>query len=128
SEEAEARIERAFAAPVKNLFSCAEAGYLASPCPEGHGLHVHAENVILEVLDDADQPCRAGATGRVVLTVLHNFRAPFIRYEIGDLATRGPDRCPCGRGLPSLVRVLGKRRPMFRLAGNRWKHSSGLVH
>src|SRR5262249_52409762 len=45
TEEARATIEAAFGVPVKNLYSCAEAGYLASPCPAGHGLHVHAENV-----------------------------------------------------------------------------------
>ena len=128
TEDAQTKIEAAFGVPVKNLYSCAEAGYLASPCPQGHGLHVHAENVILEVLDDADQPCKPGETGRVVLTVLHNFRTPFIRYEIGDQVTLGPVRCPCGRGLSSLGGVLGKRRPMFRLADNRLKHSSGLVH
>jgi len=128
TEEAGAKIESAFGAPVKNLYSCAEAGYLASPCPEGHGLHVHAENVILEVLDDADDPCAPGETGRVVLTVLHNLLTPFIRYEIGDVVTLGSGRCPCGRGLPLLARVHGKQRPVFRLAGGRWKHSSGLVH
>ncbi len=46
TKEAQTKIEAAFRAPVKNLYSCAEAGYLASPCPAGHGLHVHAENVI----------------------------------------------------------------------------------
>jgi phenylacetate-CoA ligase len=79
-------------------------------------------------LDAANQPCKPGETGRVVLTTLHNFRTPFIRYEIGDQVTLGQGLCPCGRGLPSLVRVDGKLRPMFRLAGNRLKHSSGLVH
>jgi phenylacetate-coenzyme A ligase PaaK-like adenylate-forming protein len=69
-----------------------------------------------------------GATGRVVLTVLHNFLTPFVRYEIGDLVTPGPGRCPCGCGLPLLTAVLGKRRPLFRPADGGWKHSSGLVH
>ncbi|HLN27363.1 MAG TPA: hypothetical protein VK395_06440 [Gemmataceae bacterium] len=128
TEEAQTRIAQAFGAPVKNLYSCAEAGYLASPCPKGHGLHVHAENVIFEVLDDSDQPCQPGATGRVVLTTLHNFRTPFIRYEIGDQVTLGQGRCPCGRGLPLLTRVFGKRRPTFIVAGRRRKHSSDLVH
>ena len=127
TEEARIKIEAAFQAPVKNLYSCAEAGYLASPCPAGRGLHVHAENVILEILDEADQPCMPGETGRVALTVLHNFQTPFIRYEIGDLATLAPGVCPCGRGLPLLTRVHGKVRPHFRLAGGRWKHSSDLV-
>jgi phenylacetate-CoA ligase len=128
TEDAQTRIEAAFQAPVKNLYSCAEAGYLASPCPAGYGLHVHAENVIMEILDDADQPCKAGETGRVVLTILHNFRTPFIRYEIGDVATLAPEPCPCGRGLPLLTRVHGKVRPHFRLIGGRRKHSSDLVH
>ncbi|MDX1944237.1 MAG: hypothetical protein SFU86_02440, partial [Pirellulaceae bacterium] len=47
------RIETAFGVPVKNTYSCMEAGYLASPCPVGDGFHVHGENVILEVLDEA---------------------------------------------------------------------------
>ena len=80
------------------------------------------------VLNEFDLPCEPGETGRVVLTALHNFHNPFIRYEIGDTVTLGPARCPCGRGLPTLMRVHGKRRPEFRLSGGRVKHSSGLVH
>ncbi len=128
TKEAQTKIEAAFRAPVKNLYSCAEAGYLASPCPAGHGMHVHAENVIFEVLDEADQPCKPGDTGRVVVTVLHNFRTPFIRYEIGDTATLAPELCRCGRGLPLLTCVQGKTRPHFKLVGGRRKHSSDLVH
>ena len=64
----------------------------------------------------------------VLTTSLHNFRTPLIRYEIGDQVTLGSEPLPMRRALPPLVRVLGKRRPMFRLAGNRLKHSSGLVH
>ncbi|HVA50821.1 MAG TPA: hypothetical protein VNH11_31045 [Pirellulales bacterium] len=128
TDEARRKIETAFQSPVRNLYSCAEAGYLASPCPAGHGFHVHAENVIMEILDDGGQPCRPGETGRVVLTVLHNFRTPFIRYDIGDFAALAAQSCPCGRGLPLLTRVEGKARPHFKLPGGRWKHSSELVH
>src|SRR5262249_20787843 len=46
------RIEAGFGVPVKNCYSATEAGYIASPCPLGHGLHVHAENVLTEVLDE----------------------------------------------------------------------------
>ncbi len=121
--ETQATIEAAFGVPVKNTYSCAEAGYLASPCPQGHGLHVHAENVLLEVLDDAGQPCRPGQTGKVYITHLHNLRGPFVRYELGDQATVGPERCPCGRGLPVLTQVHGKRYPLFRLPDGRQKSS-----
>ncbi len=126
-DETRARLEAAFGVPVKNTYSCCEAGYVASPCPQGHGLHVHGENVMLEVLDEAGQPCLPGQTGQVYLTTLQNFRAPFLRYEVGDEAVVGPNPCPCGRGLPLLSKVLGKRRPMFHLPGGRLKNSSALA-
>jgi phenylacetate-CoA ligase len=112
---------------VKNLYSCTEAGYLASPCPAGHGLHVHSENVILEILDDDNRPCRSGESGRVVLTPLHNFLTPFLRYDIMDRATLGPEKCPCGRGLPLLAAVEGKLRPLVRLTDGRHKSSAFLI-
>jgi phenylacetate-CoA ligase len=127
SEEARAAVEEAFGVPVKDLYSCTEAGYVASSCPEGHGLHVHAENVLVEVLDEQGRPCEPGETGRVVLTALHNYLTPFVRYEVLDRATVGA-RCPCGRGLPLLTRVDGKMRPMLRLPGGGHKASHQLVH
>lgn len=122
--DARAAIEAAFGVTVKNTYSCNEAGYLASSCPAGHGLHVHAENVIFEVLDDQDRPCLPGHTGRVFVTHLHNLRGPYLRYELGDEVTLGPELCPCGRGLPLLTHVQGKNYPMFRLADGRQKPSA----
>jgi phenylacetate-CoA ligase len=128
TQEAQAGIEDAFGVPVKNTYSCTEAGYLASPCPEGHGMHVHAENVLLEVLDDAGKPCGPGETGRVYLTHLNNYRGPLVRYELGDEATLGPASCPCGRGLPLLSRVRGKSYPMFHLPNGRRKSAVTVAH
>jgi phenylacetate-CoA ligase len=127
SEPTQKRIESAFGVPVKNTYSCSEAGYVASPCPDGQGLHVHAENVLVEVLDTQGLPCAPGQTGRVVLTTLQNFLCPFIRYEIADEAEVGAERCACGRGLPLLNRVLGKERPVLQLPDGRVKHSSALT-
>ena len=127
TDETRGVIESAFGVPVKNAYSCAEAGYLASPCPAGHGMHVHAENVILEVLDDQGKPCGPGQAGHVYVTTLHNHRGPFLRYELGDEATPGPALCPCGRGLPVLAAVQGKRSPLFRLPSGRTKSTAPLT-
>ena len=48
-----------------------------------------------------------GGEGRLVLTPLHNFAMPLIRYEIGDSVVLGGP-CGCGRGLPVLQRILGR--------------------
>jgi len=84
-------------------------------------MHIQSENVLVEILDARDQPCAPGQTGRLVITCLHNFATPLIRYEIGDHATVGPP-CPCGRGLPVLAEILGRTRNMlvFESGEQRW--------
>ena len=121
------RIEGGFGVPVKNLYSTTETGYVASPCPLGHGLHVHAENVLAEVLDDNDQPCAPGQTGRLVLTSLTNFLTPFVRYDILDDVTLGTGPCPCGRGLPLWTHVDGRRHPMLYLPDGERRSVIGIV-
>jgi phenylacetate-CoA ligase len=83
--------------------------------------------VILEVLDAAGRPCAPGETGEVVLTALQNFRSPLIRYQLLDDVTRAAGPCPCGRGLPLLTRIDGKRRPMMNLPNGRFKSSTDLA-
>jgi phenylacetate-CoA ligase len=50
----------------------------------------------------------------VVISDLHNFASPLIRYEIGDYAEVGK-ACPCGRGLGVLTRIHGRARNMLSL-------------
>ena len=94
---------------VVDMYTSQEAGYLALQCPESGHYHAQSEGVIVEVLDDRGHPCREGGIGRVVVTPLHNYAMPLIRYEIGDYAEAGGS-CACGRGLPVIRRVLGRER------------------
>lgn len=106
---------------VIDCYSSQEIGYMALQCPEHDHLHIQSENVLLEVLNQENQPCEAGEIGRIVVTNLHNFSMPLLRYEIGDWAEVGA-ACPCGRGLPVLNKIVGRSRNMMRLKdGNtRW--------
>jgi phenylacetate-CoA ligase len=108
--------------PVIDIYSTREAGHLALQCPAQEACyHVQAEGVLVEVVDGAGRPCRPGEIGRVLVTPLHNFAMPLIRYEIGDYAEPG-EPCPCGRGLPVLRRILGRRQNMLILPSGeeRW--------
>jgi phenylacetate-CoA ligase len=95
--------------PVQDVYGCEEVGYVALQCPSHEHYHVQSESVLVEVLDEGGSPCAPGRVGSVVLTSLHNFAMPLVRYAIGDRAEVGA-ACPCGRGLPVLSRVFGRRR------------------
>lgn len=102
----------AWGVPVVDMYSAREAGYIALQCPEHQHYHIQAEGILVEVLDDDGKPCAPGQIGRVVVTPLHNFAMPLIRYDIGDYAELG-EPCPCGRGLPVLRRILGRQQNML---------------
>ncbi|MBU3903654.1 MAG: phenylacetate--CoA ligase family protein [Gammaproteobacteria bacterium] len=99
---------------IVDMYSSQELGLIALQCPESGLYHTQDENLIVEILDEQGQPCAEGAVGRVVITDLHNYATPLIRYEIRDYAERGP-ACSCGRGLGSLKRIMGRRRNMVTL-------------
>ena len=99
-------------APLADVYSTQEVGIIAFQCPEHEHYLVQAEGIFVEVLDDDGRSCGPGEVGRVVVTPLHNFSMPLIRYEIGDFAEVGAP-CESGRGLPVLRRVLGRARNML---------------
>lgn len=96
-----------FGCRIVHNYTAGEVGYIALQCPAGEHFHVQSEVVLLEVLDAAGRACQPGEIGRVVLTPLHNFAMPLLRYEIGDEAEPGGP-CACGRGLPVLTRIVGR--------------------
>jgi phenylacetate-CoA ligase len=108
----------AIGSPIRDLYGSNEFNLLAWECPAGQGTyHVCDDAVVLEVLGPDGRSVEVGQAGEVVVTGLHSFAMPFIRYTIGDLAVRGPDRCPCGAPYSTLMAIHGRTIDMFRLAG-----------
>lgn len=99
---------------IEDTYSSQELGYIALQCPVSGQYHVMAESVLVEVLDAAGNPCAPGETGRLVVSSLHNYATPLIRYELRDHAVAGTP-CACGRTLPTLARIAGRERNMVRL-------------
>ncbi len=116
----------AFGVPLTDLYSAQEAGYIALQCPRSEHYHVQAESLIVEVLDDSGRACAPGEIGRVVVTDLHNFAMPLLRYDLGDFAEVG-EPCACGRGLPVLKRIVGRvRNTLVTASGERYWPSFGV--
>ncbi len=101
-------------APITDVYSSQELGYIALQCPASRQYHVMAESVLMEILAADGMPCAPGEVGRLVVTKLHNFASPLIRYELRDYAEVGTP-CPCGRGLPTIARIVGRSRNMLTL-------------
>lgn len=112
SEETRQLCREAWGVPLVDMYSMVEAGYVALQCPKHEHYHVQSESVLVEILDDDDRPCKPGEVGRVVLSSLHNFASPLIRYDLGDYAEVGAP-CDCGRGLPVIKRIMGRTRNML---------------
>lgn len=124
-----AACRRAWGVDVIDMYSAQELGYIALQCPDAELYHVQSEVIRVEVLDDDGAPCSPGKVGRVVVTPLHNYGQPLIRYEIGDYAEAGEPECSCGRGLPVLKRIMGRQRNMWTLpsGGRVWPMFSSRV-
>lgn len=106
------RVKNMFGLTLEDNYSSSEVGTIAIQCPVSGLYHTMAENLIVEILDRDGNDCKPGEIGRVVVTDLHNYVAPVIRYDLGDYAEVGSE-CTCGRHLPTLKRILGRERGMF---------------
>lgn len=105
-------IEEAFRCSVYDLYGSTEAGYVAGECQAG-SLHVFSFSSKVEVLDSAGRPVLPGEEGRLVLTPLHNYAMPLIRYDSDDMAQVGLSDCSCGCQLPTLSRISGRACEFF---------------
>ena len=110
------RCAEVFGAEMFDNYSATECGMIALKCPGGPGYHLMNETVMIEVVSESGAQCRPGETGQIVLTTLHNYAQPLIRYRLGDLVEVGTP-CSCGRHLPVINRIAGRSRHMFRFPG-----------
>ena len=100
-------IEEQFNTRVYDYYGSREVGAIAGECAEG-SRHVFIQNNIVEILDDSDQVVKNGEEGRIVVTNLHNYSMPMIRYDIGDTGSMGGNDCVCGSQLPVLHTLTGR--------------------
>jgi phenylacetate-CoA ligase len=126
-DEQRAQIAAAFGCPVANGYGGRDAGFIAHECPEG-GMHITAEDIIVEILDGQGQPLPPGATGEIVVTHLATQDYPFIRYATGDVGALGTEPCACGRGLPLLQRIEGRSTDFLTAVDGTVMHGLALVY
>jgi phenylacetate-CoA ligase len=100
-------IEEVFRAPVFDRYGCREVMMIGAECGNRSGLHVAADNLYVEIVQNG-RLCEPGETGEILLTDLHNYGMPLIRYRVGDIGSWKGQDCACGRGLPLMNVVEGR--------------------
>jgi phenylacetate-CoA ligase len=107
-----AAVVEAFGANVFETYGSREVMLMASECEAHDGLHLSMENLLLELVvreRGGERAAEEGELGEVVVTDLHNYGMPFVRYATGDLAiSRGRMPCRCGRTLLRIGPVEGR--------------------
>jgi len=109
-----------------NYWAAMEFGEIACECPAHEGLHVQADQVILESLRDDGRPCAAGEPGSAVITGLSNYTMPLIRYRLGDIFNTLDRPCACGSVLPLISAPKGRHEDMVRLPSGQLRSALGL--
>jgi phenylacetate-CoA ligase len=111
------KAEEVFGTKVHDFYGANEANAIAGECERG-SMHVFTFNNLVETVE-ADG---LGGAGKVVVTPLHNFTMPLLRYENDDVALPGGGRCSCGSPLPTMGRIVGRTLEYFV------REDGGLVH
>ena len=112
-----AHIERHLGGVVRNSYGASEFLAMGWECSHGH-MHLNADWVILEPVDEHYRPVPAGQPSHsVLLTHLANAVQPLIRYDLGDRVTFQAERCTCGSPLP-VIEVQGRQDDRLVMAGH----------
>jgi phenylacetate-CoA ligase len=121
-------ISSGFQAPVFEIYDCNECNVVAWECRETGALHTCDDSTIVEVLRPDGTPAEPGEAGEIVVTALHSFAMPFIRYRIGDVVVAGEPQCACGSAFGTLGAVQGRMFDYFPLADGRTLHPYELIN
>ena len=126
-DEQRERIARVFGCPVANGYGSRDAGFIAHECPSG-GMHLTAEDVIVEIVDADGGVLPPGEAGEIVVTHLATRDFPFVRYRTGDRAVLDDRVCACGRGLPLLREIQGRATDFVRASDGTVMHGLALIY
>ncbi|HRQ08400.1 MAG TPA: AMP-binding protein [Nitrosomonas europaea] len=121
------QISDTFGCPVANGYGGRDAGFIAHECPAG-GMHITAEDIIVEIVDPNDHPLPHGESGEIVVTHLASRDFPFIRYRTGDIGILDDRTCDCGRGLPLLREIQGRSTDFVVAQDGTVMHGLALIY
>ncbi|GAK56884.1 CapK related-protein [Candidatus Vecturithrix granuli] len=88
-------------------YSSTECGGIAWECSARMGYHINIDTVVVECINNGKH-VQSGESGELIVTNLHSYAMPFIRYSVGDRGILSDKMCSCGRNLPLMMAIEGR--------------------
>jgi phenylacetate-CoA ligase len=111
------KIKDAWDIQLYSTYASTEMQTAFTECEAGRGGHHQPDLVIVEILDEQDQPVHPGEAGEVTITTLGVEGMPLLRYKTGDLCIAHEEQCVCGRHSIRLSPVIGRKKQMIKFKG-----------
>jgi len=100
-----------------STYASTEMSTAFTECTQQIGGHQHPELIIVEILDENDQPVQNGNEGELTITTLGIEAMPLLRFKTGDIVVAHSSPCDCGRNTLRLGPVVGRKKQMIKYKG-----------
>jgi phenylacetate-CoA ligase len=124
--EVRARIRDSTGTEPVDVYQCIEFGRIAWQCRKKQKYHINSDYIYLEILDGMKRAAD-GHAGEIVLTDLHNYSMPLIRYRMNDMAVMSQEKCSCGITFPVLDRIIGRQNDEVLMPDGRKVSSTAIT-
>jgi phenylacetate-CoA ligase len=123
-EETQRLIETHYGANVLSYYSAVEALRIGFTCPAHQGFHLHSDLTHVRVVGEDGQDVPTGEAGDILISNLVNRGTVLLNYRIGDRGRLANQPCTCGRTLPLLAKLEGRRDDVVALPNGQFLHSA----
>ena len=111
------RIRDKWDVKLHSTYASTEMGTSFTECEAGQGGHHHPELLIVEILDQFNQPVADGEPGEITITTLGVEGMPLLRFKTGDIGAAHHGTCACGRATMRLSPIVGRKQQMVKYKG-----------
>jgi phenylacetate-CoA ligase len=111
------KIVEAWDIKLYSTYASTEMQTAFTECAAGNGGHHQPELIIVELLDENNNPVEPGEAGEVTITTLGVEGMPLIRYKTGDICHYFDEPCACGRTSLRLSAIVGRKKQMIKYKG-----------
>lgn len=100
-----------------STYASTEMATAFTECISGNGGHHNEDLLIIELLDQKNDPVKQGEIGELIITTLGIEGLPLLRYKTGDLCKIHTEACACGETSARVSPIIGRTAQRIKYKG-----------